>query len=98
MKNKVPKILDDIQKNLFKKAKKFLDENVVEANSYEDFKKAIKDKKMAGIYFCEDEKLEAKIKEETGATSRLIPFNQKTLGKCIFTKKPSKKVFFARAY
>ena len=98
LKNKIPKILDDIQKNLFKKAKKFLDENVVEANSYEDFKKAIKDRKMVSIYFCEDEKLEVKIKEETGATSRLIPFNQKTPGKCIFTKKPSKKVFFARAY
>ncbi|MEK6760319.1 MAG: proline--tRNA ligase [Nanoarchaeota archaeon] len=98
LKNKVPKILDDIQKSLFKKAKKFLDENIVEANSYEEFKKAIKDRKMVGVYFCEDEKLEAKIKEETGATSRCIPFNQKTLGKCIFTKKPAKKVLFARAY
>ena len=95
---KVPKVLDDIQKSLFKKAKKFLDENTVEAKNYEDFKKKIADRKLVGIYFCEDEKLESKIKEETGATSRCIPFNQKTLGKCILTGKPSKKVLFARAY
>ena len=98
LKKKIPKILEDIQKSLFKKAKKFLDENLVDAKNYDEFKKAIKNKKFVGIYFCEDEKLEAKIKEETGATSRCTPFGQKGEGKCIFTGKPAKKVLFARAY
>jgi prolyl-tRNA synthetase len=98
IKEKIPKILQDIQDSLFKKAKKFLDENIVEAKNYNDFKKAIKDRKIASIFFCEDSKLEEKIKDETGATSRCIPFNQKQQEKCIFTGKPAYKVFFAKSY
>ena len=97
LKKKVSKMLEDIQKNLFKKAEKFLKENTVEAKNYNEFKKAIKNRKMVGIYFCGDEKLEKKIKEETGATSSCIPFNGK-IGKCIFTGKTGRMTFFARAY
>ena len=94
---KIPATLDDIQKNLFKKALRFLKENIVEAKNYNDFKKAIKDRKLVKAFFCGDIEQEKKIKEETGATSRCIPFNAKT-GKCILTNKMGKETFFARAY
>ena len=94
---KIPKILNDIQKSLFKKAEKFLKENIVEAKNHNDFKKAINDRKLVKVFFSGDAKTEKKVKEETGATSRCVPFNAKS-GKCIFTGKQGKEIYFAKAY
>ncbi len=92
--------LEQMQKELYKKAHKFLDKNVAEAANSSDFQKAIKNGKMVHCFFCEDEKCEKKIKEETGATNRVIPFNQKeSQGKCGYCEsKAERKSFFAKSY
>ncbi len=96
----VGRILEEIQKNLFSKAKKFLEENTVEVKSREEFLKAIKSGKMAFGFFCERKECEEAIKEETQATSRLIPLTQKTEnGKCFYCgSKAKRKSYFARSY
>ncbi|HZX20704.1 MAG TPA: proline--tRNA ligase [archaeon] len=100
LKKRIPEILEEMQSDMFAKAKKFLDSNIVEAKNYAEFKKLIKDRKFVYAYFCEDAEEEKKIKDETGATSRCIPFDEKEKNaKCIFTGKPAKKrVLFAKAY
>ncbi|MEK6957356.1 MAG: proline--tRNA ligase [archaeon] len=100
LKKRLPKILGEMQAEMFAKAKKFLDSNIVEVKNYEEFKRAIAGKKMALACFCMDPEPEEKIKEETGATSRCIPFDQKEANaKCFFSGKPSqKKVLFAKSY
>lgn len=97
---KIPSLLEEIQKSLFEKAKKFLEKNIIEAKNYSELKKAISDGKMVKVYITEDSKLEEKIKEETGATSRCVPFDQKEKSKkCIFTDKLVKKyTLFSRNY
>lgn len=94
------KFLDDIQKSLFKRAKDFLEKNTYEINSYDEFKKIIKDGGFIKAFWCGKSDCEEKIKKETTATIRVIPFKQpKQKGKCIFCKKASsEQVIFARAY
>ena len=98
---KVKETLEDIQNSLFNKAKKFLNSNISEARSWNEFVKQIKDKKLVKTSFCGDVKCEEGIKEKTnGATSRLIPFDQpKKLGKCVKCGKEGKfLVIFGKAY
>ncbi|MCD6434353.1 MAG: proline--tRNA ligase [Candidatus Diapherotrites archaeon] len=92
--------LNKMQKRLFEKAKKFLEENVVEAKSWAEFKKAIKERKMVLAPFCNTEQCEEKIQEETKATSRCIPLNQKEgKYKCIKCGREARiKAYFARGY
>lgn len=90
--------LDLIQENLFLQSKKRRVQNTFVAQDYEEFKKLIKNKKFVKIYICDDDQLELKIKEETGATSRCILDNTK-VGNCIFTnQKTTRLIIFARAY
>lgn len=99
--NFVTNKLKDIQDKLFENSKNFRLENTRETDLYEEFKNLLESKKgFVYSYLCEDPKCEEKIKEETMATARCIPFDQdiKT-GECIFCKKEgNKKVFFAKAY
>lgn len=97
----VKNLLIEIQENLFNQAKKFLQENIREASDYSEFKKIIEDKKgIIKAYWCGNRECEDKIKEETKASIRCIPFEEnKTSGKCIYCgKKTSTLVYFARAY
>ena len=97
----VKNLLIEIQENLFNQAKKFLQENIREASDYSEFKKIIEDKKgIIKAYWCGNRECEDKIKEETKASIRCIPFEEnKTSGKCIYCgKKTSTWVYFARAY
>jgi len=97
----VKNLLIEIQENLFNQAKKFLQENIREASDYSEFKKIIEDKKgIVKAYWCGNRECEDKIKEETKASIRCIPFEEnKTSGKCIYCgKKTSTLVYFARAY
>ncbi|MEM3760002.1 MAG: proline--tRNA ligase [Candidatus Bathyarchaeia archaeon] len=97
----VAKLLEEIQKNLFTKAKKFLEENITTVNSYEEFKKTLKEKGgFIRACWCADSACEEKIKEETGATIRIVPFErEKIFSKCIYCEKEAKEVvYFARAY
>ncbi len=94
-------LLDDIQQSLFRRAKDFLDENSFEVDDYEEFKRIIGgDGGFIYAYWCGSDKCEAAIKEETKATIRCIPFDQKgKMGHCIRCGKEAKEqVVFARAY
>jgi len=93
--------LDDIQNNLFNKAKRFLKENLVESKNWNDFTKKIKNRKLIKSFFCGNIDCEDQIKDKTnGATSRLIfPQQPKRLGKCIHCDKEGKfLVLFGKAY
>jgi len=97
----VKELLDNIQENLFTRAKKFLEENIREASDYNEFKKIIeKQRGLIKTYWCGSKDCEDKIKEETKASIRCIPFKQEEAsGKCIYCgKESSTLVYFARAY
>jgi prolyl-tRNA synthetase len=98
---KIVKSLDEIQKKLFNKAKKFLNEHITTVKTFDEFKKVLE--KKGGFLracHCMDQKCEEKIKEETGATIRTIPFKkEKTFSNCIHCGKKAKEVvYFAKAY
>jgi prolyl-tRNA synthetase len=98
---RISKELESMQEDLFNKAKKFREENTFKVESYEEYKKHIKDKKGFGkAMWCGSKECEAKLKEETGATIRCIPFEQeKTSDKCHFCEKEAKHmVYIAKAY
>lgn len=99
--DKLPEILTEIQKNLFDRALKFQKENTHEINSWEEFKNTIENKKgFLSADWCGDSSCELKIKEETKATIRCIPFDRpKNLGACVHCGKTAKyQVVFAIAY
>ena len=96
----VSKLLDEIQSELFNQAEKFRNENTRCVSDYNDFKKTMK---KGGFVRCGWDGLEStelKIKEETSATIRCIPFDEETENlKCILTGVPAKhEVIFAKAY
>ena len=98
--DRVETLLDDIQKNIFEKARKFRDEHVYVCENYEEFKEKVKD---GGFFLCHwdgTEETEAKIKEETQATIRCVPFAyDQTSGTDMVSGKPAKhRVIIARAY
>ena len=98
--DEVKKELEAIQKNLFDRALKFQKENTFETDSWEEFKKIMAgDGGFVKANWCGETKCELAIKEETKATVRCIPFNEKASGKCIHCdKKAKEKVIFAQAY
>lgn len=97
----VIKLLDEIQKNLFNKAKEFVYNNTSVIDDYEIFKNTIDGKMgMYLLHWCGSSDCEAKIKEETKATIRCLSFNSKEEnGSCIYCGKNSDhRVHFARAH
>jgi prolyl-tRNA synthetase len=97
----IPKLLDDIQENIYNKALNFKKEKTTEVNSYEEFKKVLDEKGgFVSAHWDGTSDTETSIKEETKATIRCIPLDAKEeSGKCIFSGKPSaRRVLFARAY
>lgn len=97
----IPKILEKIQNDMFKKAKDFLNSNTYEVNSYEEFKEFFKNNKgFVKAYWEESKESEEKIKEETGVTTRCLPLEENTKeGKCIISGKPTKNQWiFGIAY
>jgi prolyl-tRNA synthetase len=97
----IAQLLNDIQDNIYNKAETFRNEHITEANSYEEFK-ALLDGKAGFIsaHWDGTPETEQKIKEETKATIRCIPLNNKQEeGVCIYSgKTSSQRVLFARAY
>ena len=96
----VEKLLDEIQDNIFEKARKYRDERVYECDNYEEFKERIKE---GGFFLCHWDgtaETEAKIKEETQATIRCVPFAyEQTPGVDMVSGKPAKcRVIIARSY
>ncbi len=99
--NYIENLLEDIQKNIFKKALKFREENTFKVDTYNEFKDIIENKGgFVLAHWDGTPETEQKIKEETKATIRVIPMDAKEEnGKCIYSGKPSKKrVIFAKAY
>lgn len=97
----VEQLLEDIQQNLYIRAKAYRDEHITEVNSFEEFKEVIETKGgFISAHWDGTPETEEKIKEETKATIRCIPLNAKEeAGKCVYTGKPStKRVIFAKAY
>ncbi len=97
----IVKLLDEIQENIYNKAHQFREEHITEANSYEEFKALLDDKTgFISAHWDGTAETEKRIKEETKATIRCIPLDNKLEdGVCIVTGNPStQRVLFARAY
>jgi len=97
----IVEILDDIQANIYKKAFDFRAEKTTNVDSWDEFKRLLDEK--GGFLLAHWDgtpETEEKIKEETKATIRCIPFDQVAEdGVCIYSGKPSKgRVIFARSY
>ena len=96
----VKTLLDDIQDNIYKKALDYRNEHIYECDNYDEFKEKIKE---GGFFLCHWDgtaETEAKIKEETQATIRCVPYMfEQTPGTDMVSGKPSKyRVLIARAY
>ena len=97
----IPALLDDIQANIFKKALDFRQKNTFNVDNWDDFVSTLDNKGgFIMAHWDGTAETEEKIKEETKATIRCIPFDAtEEEGKCIYSGKPSKqRVLFARAY
>ncbi len=94
-------LLQEIQQNIYQKALKFRENNITQASSYTEFKELLETK--GGFIYAHWDgtpETEKRIKDETKATIRCIPLdNKKEDGVCMVTGKPSKeRVLFAKAY
>ena len=100
LENYIENLLAAIQTNLLEKARKFRDDNTFEVNSYEEFKQKIDNGGFFLAHWDGTAETESKVKEETQATIRCIPLDQKEeAGFCMVTGKPSTgRVIFAKAY
>lgn len=96
----VANLLEDIQNNIYTKARNFRDSHIFEANSYDEFKELIEKGGFVLAHWDGTTETEERVKEETKATIRCIPLDGDTTpGTCIFTGKPSeRRVTFARNY
>ncbi len=95
----VGSLLEEIQSALLKRATEYRDANIKAPQTYDELKDAVADG-WAFSWWCESRECEAKVKEDTKATTRVIPFDQpEGEGKCVVCGKPTKKkVYFAKAY
>ena len=97
---RVTAMLDDIQVRLYEKARQYRDAHIYECDNYEEFKERVKD---GGFFLCHWDgtpETEAKIKEDTQATIRCVPFAfEQTEGVDMVSGKPAKhRVIIARSY
>jgi prolyl-tRNA synthetase len=98
---RIVQLLDEIQLNIYNKAKSFRNAGTMEANSWDDFVQLLDEKGgFISAHWDGTSETEDKIKELTKATIRCIPLaNKQEAGKCILTGNPSgQRVLFARAY
>ena len=96
----IPALLEEIQKNLLERARKFRAENTHRAESFDEFKEIL-DKKggFIEVFFGGSKDDEKAIKEATGATPRCFPLDSGETGKCFYTgKEGARKAIFAKAY
>ena len=101
LENIIPNVLRDIHDEMYKKALEHLLEHVTEVHTYEELKQVVNEKGgYAKMMWCGCQECEDKIKEDTTATSRCMPFDQKHFDdKCPICGKEAKKVLlFAKAY
>ncbi len=99
--NHLLQLLEDIQSNMFNKAKQYRDEHITPVNNWDEFVNVLDTKTgFVAAHWDGTPETEEKIKELTKATIRCIPIdNTPEEGTCILSGKPSKeRVLFARAY
>lgn len=97
----VPALLNDIQENIYRRARQYRDEHITTVDTYDDFKRVLEDKGgFVSAHWDGTPETEAAIKEETKATIRCIPLDGASeAGTCMYSGKPSqRRVLFARAY
>jgi len=98
---RIKDLLEEIQQNIYNKAKAYRDEHITPADTFEEFEKLLDEKGgFIAAHWDGTTETEEQIKERTKATIRCIPLNNKPeAGTCILTGKPStQRVLFARAY
>ncbi|KOO47317.1 proline--tRNA ligase [Viridibacillus arvi] len=98
---KLPAMLEAIQNDLYNKALNHREENTFSVQTFDAFKAQLEEKQgFIKAMWCGDQACEDKIKEETGATSRCMPFEQERISEvCICCSKPAEKmVVWAKAY
>lgn len=101
LETKVQEVLDTMQKDLLERARSHRDSKTSVATNYEEFKSIIKEKQgFVKAMWCKEQDCELEIKEETGATSRCMPFEQeKVADTCVCCGKPAKTmVYWGKAY
>ncbi|MBU6452583.1 MAG: proline--tRNA ligase [Cyanobacteria bacterium REEB67] len=99
--NEISGLLVAIQKNIFDKALAFRQTNTVKVSTYDEFKKVLeKGNVFIETHWDGSSDDEGKVKEETKATIRAVPFNFEPVeGKCMLTGRPTtRRVIFARSY
>ncbi|RJQ43430.1 MAG: proline--tRNA ligase [Anaerolineaceae bacterium] len=96
---KVQSLLVDIHNSLLQKATAFRDSHIFEAQTYEELSRTVQNG-WAFSYWCESKDCEARIKEDTKATTRCIPLHHDHgKGKCVVCgKETTTKAYFAKAY
>ena len=94
------KLLERIQKNLFDRAKKFLHDNIHEANNIQAFEKILTEQKgIIRAGWCGSRKCEDEMKDRTGAKITNLPYGHKAKGNCILCSKKAKYMaHFAKSY
>ena len=99
--DKLKEIFVTMQSDMLEKARKHRDSHTYEATNYEEFKDIIANKPgFVKAMWCGDLACEMKIKEDTTATSRCMPFEQEHISDvCVCCGKPAKKlVYWGKAY
>lgn len=100
--DRILNLLEEIQQNIFEKAKAYRDSKITKVDSWEEFKEIISSPNPGYIaaHWDGTGETEKAIKEETGATIRCIPLNNpQEEGRCVYSGKPSnERVLFAKAY
>ena len=97
---KIESILDDIQKQMLVAAKKILEKMTRDVSNYDEFKSELEKGGFIQSPWCGKEECEAKIKEETSAEIRVIPFeSENSSKKCVYCNEQSVSIpIFARGY
>ncbi len=98
---KIPEIMDKMHEEMLDRATKHRDEHTTYAVTYDEFKDAIENKPgFVKAMWCGEEACENKIKEDTTATSRCMPFEQEKIADtCVCCGKPAKAlVYWGKAY
>ena len=97
---KIENLLNEIQQSLLEKATEFRDQNIHFADSYDELKQIVENG-WAEAWWCGSAECEAKIKEETKATTRCMPMDEKIRGKgkCVYCgAEAEKRIYFSKAY
>jgi prolyl-tRNA synthetase len=98
---KMAELLPQIQKDMYDRAAKHLEDHTYAAATWEEFLRLFTEKSgFVKAMWCGDQACEDKIKEDLGVTSRCMPFKQENISDvCVCCGKPAKKmVYWGRAY